>query len=118
VMLDDPLTRAEMPPDVRIVYGEQSLGRWNEIEQDEDYQLPKVLLVVSNNSQILSHYCQGNFSGENRVVVEQELAQKGILFGTLLLSMHLKKAANRPRKISDSASGNSTRGMRFKKISI
>src|SRR5207249_11745645 len=62
VMLDDPLSGPEMPPDVRIVYGKQSLGHWNQIEQDEDYQLPKVLLVVSNNIQILSHYCQGNFS--------------------------------------------------------
>src|SRR5206468_9725143 len=62
VMFNDPLARSEMPPDVRIVYGKQSLRRWNQIEQDEDYQLPKVLLVVSNNIQILSHYCQGNFS--------------------------------------------------------
>jgi hypothetical protein len=34
-MFDDPLTRSEMPPDVRIVYREQSLSGWNQVQQDQ-----------------------------------------------------------------------------------
>ena len=48
-MLDDPLSGPEMPPDVRIVYGKQSLGRWNEVKKDEDDGLAQDLFVIANS---------------------------------------------------------------------